>query len=274
MQPCPVCGAMAVDQNGYCAQCGTFRGQVPQPVSGPGYQYGQPPVSAPPPASGPAWPSQTSAAPYPFSGPLVSGTPGYPPPPQQRRALTPILIAASALVVILVGAIVVVAIARSGKSGTPQANSSSANTGPNAAIDPCLVGTWKATSEHQTQDLPGVGPVTMTGQGDVTHVHPDGTINDDYSQSSPYTGAYSGHSITMTVTGSATSKATTANGTLTFHDMQADGTVSFAVDGQQVGSSIPLSLSNDPVQYTCLTKTATLHTDHFDVTLSKISDSP
>jgi hypothetical protein len=78
----------------------------------------------------------------------------------------------------------------------------------------------------------------------------------------------------MTITGSATSKATTANGTLTFHDTQANGTVTYAVDGQQAGSPEALSLSSDPVQYTCLTKTATLHTDHFDVSLTKVSDSP
>ena len=45
MQPCHVCGGMAVDQNGYCTQCGTYRGQVTQPVSGTpyppqaGYEY-------------------------------------------------------------------------------------------------------------------------------------------------------------------------------------------------------------------------------------------
>jgi len=45
MQPCQVCGGMAVDQNGYCTQCGTFRGQPTQPVSGApqsGYPYAGP----------------------------------------------------------------------------------------------------------------------------------------------------------------------------------------------------------------------------------------
>src|SRR6266568_3414653 len=217
MQPCQVCGGMAVDQNGYCTQCGTFRGQVTQPVSGapqPGYPY----ASGPAPASGAPWPSQTSAAPYPFSGPPVSGTPGYP-PPTQRRPVTLILVAACALVVVLIGAIVVVALARSGK-------------------------------------------------------HADGTVTDDYSKAGPYTGSYNGHSITMTVTGTVQSRITTANGTLTFHDIKADGTVSYKVDGTAVGSAVPLDVSNDPVQYTCLTKTATEHTDHYDVTLTKISDSP
>ncbi len=273
MQPCQVCGGMAVDQNGYCTQCGTFRGQVAQPVSGApqsGYPYG-----APAQPSGAPWPSQTSAAPYPFSGPPVSGTPGYPPPQQNRRPVTLILIAASAVVVLLIGAIVVVALAR-GKKGdnTPVADSTTAAPGPSAAIDSCLVGTWQTTSEHQQQDYPDVGPVTLIGQGLVSHVKADGSVTDDYTKATPYTGSYNGHSITMTVTGTVQSRITTAGGTLTFHDIQANGTVSYKVDGQPVGSAVPLDVSSDPVQYNCQGKTATEHTDHYDVTMTKVSDSP
>src|SRR6266567_3274645 len=96
MQPCQVCGSVTVDQNGYCTQCRTFRGQ---------------------PVSGVPWTAPQTAPPYPFSGPPVSGQPGRPAsaPPASRRALTGVLIAGSTLVVLLVGAIVVVAIVRSGK---------------------------------------------------------------------------------------------------------------------------------------------------------------
>ena len=277
MQPRQVCGGMAVDQNGYCTQCGTFRGQPTQPVSGApqsGYPYAGPQQA---PASGAPWPGQGSAAPYPFSGPPVSGTPGYTQPPQQqRRPVTLILIAASALVVVLIGAIVVVALARGGKKpdGTPVADSTTVPPGPSAAIDPCLVGTWQATSEHQQQDYPDVGPVTLIGQGEISHVSADGSVTDDYSKTSPYTGSYNGHSITMTVTGTVTSRITTAGGTLTFHDVKANGSVSYKVDGQPVGSAVPLDVSNDPVQYSCQGKTATEHTDHYDVTMTRVSGSP
>ena len=57
---------MAVDQNGYCTQCGTYRGQLTQPVSGApyppqaGYEYQVPAASYqapyPGPASGAPWP--------------------------------------------------------------------------------------------------------------------------------------------------------------------------------------------------------------------------
>jgi len=279
MQPCQVCGGMAVDQNGYCTQCGTFRGQVTQPVSGTPYppQAGYP---YPAPASGAPWPAQTSASPYPFSGPPVSASPGYPQsaPPAHRRSLFGVLIAASAVLVILVGAIVVLAIVRSGKTGDPVAANTPTpvpgSTGPSAAIDSCLVGTWKATSEHQKQDFPSIGEITLTGQGEVSHVHEDGAVEDDYSQATPYTGSYGGHSITMTVTGSAHSRITTAAGTLSFHDVSATGSVTLKLDGTAVGSAYPLSMSNDPVKYTCTGKTATEQTEHYDITLTKISDSP
>jgi hypothetical protein len=182
-----------------------------------------------------------------------------------------------AVLVLLVGAIVVVAIVRSGKpdggnaGGSPGASTSA---GPSAAIDPCLIGTWQATSERQQQDYPGIGPITLTGHGQVTHVYPDGRVDDDYGQAVPYTGSYGGHSITMTVTGTVHSTITTANGTLAFHDVKPNGSVSFKVDGKDVGSAVPLSLDTDPVQYTCLNNNATEHTSQFEVTMTKISPNP
>ena len=268
MQPCQVCGGVLVDANGYCTQCGTFRGQPAQPVSGAPYppagypQYGQSPASGAPYSAPP-----TSATPYPFSGPPMSGAGGYsapPAPPTRNRYVLP-LVASVAVLVLLIGAIVVLAIVRSNKSDGVGANGSpSPTTGgssaPVAAIDPCLVGTWQASSERQQQDYPGVGPVTMIGKGQVTHVYPDGRVDDDYSQSTPYSGAYNGHTITMTVTGTVHSTITTSNGTMSFQDPKPNGTVVFKVDGSAVGSPIPLSVSTDPVQYTCLNNTATEHT--------------
>ncbi|OLB77549.1 MAG: hypothetical protein AUI14_15755 [Actinobacteria bacterium 13_2_20CM_2_71_6] len=281
MQPCQVCGGMAVDPNGYCTQCGTFRGQVTQPVSGTPYPPQQPgyPYQGGQPASGAPWPGPTSATPYPFSGPPVSGSPGYPPVQQPpRRSFVGILIASSVVAVVLVAAIVVLAIVRSGGKpdahNDPTAPATSVSPAASAAIDTCLIGTWRATSERQQQDYPGVGPVILIGQGQTSHIHADGTVEDDYGSATPYTGSYNGHAISMTVTGGVKSRITTASGTLSFHDVKADGTVTVKVDGTVAGSPFPLSVSPDPVQYTCLNKTATEHTEHYDVTLTKVSDSP
>jgi hypothetical protein len=269
MQPCPVCGGMAVDPNGYCTQCRTFRGQpTTQPVSATPY-----PTTAPYPP--------TSAAPFPYSGPPMSGA-GYsapPAPPARNRYMLP-LIASIAVLVLLIGAIVVLAIVRSGKNTAgpgPSVSvpaSGSASTVPVAAIDPCLVGTWQASSERQQQDYPSIGPITMIGKGQVTHVYADGQVDDDYSQATPYTGSYQGHVISMVVTGTVHSKITTSGGTLAFHDAQPNGSVVFKLDGAQVGSAVPLSVDTDPVQYTCLNNTFTEHTSQYDVTMTKTSPNP
>jgi hypothetical protein len=264
---------MAVDPNGYCTQCGTFRGQPTQPVSAAPYPPQQP--YAPP---QPQYPP-TSAAPYPFSGPPISGG-GYsapPAPPTRNRFLLP-LIASVAVLVLLIGAIVVLAIVRSGNkqpiAGPTATAPATASTGPSAAIDPCLVGTWQAASDRQTQDLPGVGSIVLIGKGQVSHVYPDGRVDDDYSQATPYTGSYNGHTIAMVVTGTVHSTISTANGTITVKDSQPNGSVVYKLDGTQVGSAIPLSINPDPMQYTCLNNTVTQHTSLYDVTMTKISPNP
>ena len=76
MQPCPTCGGMGIDANGYCTQCQTYRGLPQTPSSGVPYgdapysgaPYGQTPPGASPyggyPTSGPGYGQPTS-------GPLV-----------------------------------------------------------------------------------------------------------------------------------------------------------------------------------------------------------
>jgi hypothetical protein len=265
MQPCPVCGGVGVDPNGYCTQCGTFRGLPAQQVSGAPY----------PPAGYQAYPPGSGA---PYSGAPAPGYSAPPAPPARNRFLLP-LVASVAVLIVLIGAIVVLAIVRSGKhggGGTVAVDSpgAPASTALSAAIDPCLVGTWQAASDRQQQDYPGVGAVTMIGHGQITHVYPDGRVDDDYGPAAPYTGSYSGHTITMTVTGTVHSRITTANGTMAFHDVEPNGSVTFTLDGKPLGSAVPLSLDTDPVTYTCLNNTVTEHTSQYEVTMTKISANP
>ncbi|MDG4834745.1 hypothetical protein O7627_36370 [Solwaraspora sp. WMMD1047] len=156
MQPCAVCGSVAINTAGYCAQCGTFRGV-------PGYQqqaggqpgYGQPPGYAQQPptgypsSGGPGYPSSagpgyptsggpgyptSGAAGYPGSGGYPGagapgyapgagypGTPGYPTAfqaPERRRSLLMPLVALGSTLAVLVTAIVVVVVVRSGGDDT------------------------------------------------------------------------------------------------------------------------------------------------------------
>jgi hypothetical protein len=73
VQPCPNCGGMAIDANGYCTQCHTYRG-LPQ-----NDPYGNAPYSGPPQSGAPySGPPQSNA---PYSGPPQSNAP-YSGPPQ------------------------------------------------------------------------------------------------------------------------------------------------------------------------------------------------
>ncbi len=272
MQPCPVCGEMAIDANGYCVRCGTFRGQ-PQPVppAYPQQPYPQQPYPAPQP---------TSAAPYPFSGPPISGG-GYSappaPPPARNRFVLP-LVASVAVLVLLIGAIVVLAIVRSGgKPNPPSGNGSpsiSVSAGPSSSVDTCLIGTWTVSSNRQQVDIPSVGPVTFLGKGEVVHIHPDGEVDTDYAQATQYTASYNGHVIGATLTGTDRSTISTANGTITILDDKPNGSVAFTLDGAPLGSAAATEPDTDPAQYTCLNNTANLHTSRFDETLTKTSPNP
>jgi hypothetical protein len=104
MQPCPTCGGMGIDANGYCTQCQTYRGLPQTPASGAPYHdapysgapYGQSPPGAAPyggyptsgpgygqqPTSGPAYGQPTSGSAYgqPTSGPGYAQPAAYPQP--------------------------------------------------------------------------------------------------------------------------------------------------------------------------------------------------
>ncbi|HEX5596158.1 MAG TPA: hypothetical protein VFX61_09120 [Micromonosporaceae bacterium] len=89
MQPCAICGSVSINADGYCAQCGTFRGTAaPPPHSGyPPAQSGYPghaqPTSSPgyPTSGSPGYPAGGAPG-YPVSGaagyPQSPGAPGYP----------------------------------------------------------------------------------------------------------------------------------------------------------------------------------------------------
>jgi hypothetical protein len=146
MQPCAVCGSVAINTAGYCAQCGTYRG-VPgyqqqaggQPGYGQSPGYAQQPPAGYPSSGGPGYPSSgaagypsSGAAGYSASGPAgypgagapgyapgagYPGSPGYPTAfqaPERRRSLLMPLVALGSTLAVLVTAIVVVVVVRGG----------------------------------------------------------------------------------------------------------------------------------------------------------------
>jgi hypothetical protein len=196
---------------------------------------------------------------------MTSPSPGPASPvPARSRWWLP-LAASSCLLVLLVVAIVVVATDKAGRRRSP----GTAGPTASAVIDPCLVGIWESTSDRQTIEVAGYGPVTVTGQGTVVHIGPDGSDAQDYGSSTPYRADPGGHRLEITVTGTARGTIRTSGGTMTFQGMSASGTVTAAVDGRVV-TSVPLSPGTDPVTYTCSTDALTEQgPQQFEVTLRR-----
>jgi hypothetical protein len=196
----------------------------------------------------------------------------YPAPAAPRRSPYLIsLIALSVAIVVVAVAIAVVAAAKSGRraQANPPGGDPAAST--SSAIDPCLVGHWTVTRASQQFPVSGVGDLLITLQGgsQTSVIEADGSADDDYTDSR-YEGTAGGHTYTLEVNGTAHYMIRTANGTITFRTPTASGSITATVDGLE-STSIPLSVTSDPVQYTCSGDTATEHTANFDVTLSRSS---
>jgi hypothetical protein len=95
----------------------------------------------------------------------------------------------------------------------------------------------------------------------------------DYASASPYTGTANGHRLEIAITGTVRGTIRTSDGTITFKDMSASGTVTATVDGS-AATTIPLTADSDPVSYTCSGDTATEHSVQYTVNLTRVSRLP
>lgn len=115
----------------------------------------------------------------------------------------------------------VLATACGSPSAATRPASPSGHASPAAALDSCVVGTWKSTSDSGTTTYtshPGSPTVPYSGGGgEILTVGPDGTADFQYGSAAPVQGTGSdGAAYVITTTGSAAARATTADGQLTF----------------------------------------------------------
>jgi hypothetical protein len=241
MQPCAACGGVAFSVNGQCIRCGAWAGQ-PNPAS-------------------PAYP------PYPPGGYPPGGYPtGYPPPPGGNRAKPFVLplIALSVTLVVLVVAIVIVVVVRDGDPTVPGA-SPTPGGGPatatgNPDVDPCVVGRWVVTQHREVVAIDNVGRVTFNGgRGGTVDLTADGTGVFTYPAGTAYEGTGNGKAIRLEIEGEALFDYAARNGTMSLRNIRADGTARALVDGDEVAEE-PLTLTDDPANYSCLDDTMTIRT--------------
>lgn len=227
MQPCTVCGGGAVNQAGYCQRCGTYRGV---PAAGPGYL----------------------------------GPPLAPASANRRRSYLVPLAALGTTLAVLVAAIGVVLVVRytandpdrltADPSTSPtSARSLSPDQPPSSPIDPCVIGRWQVESyeEDIALDEPfGRTRFTNDGLGAVVELREDGLGVTDYGDGTRFTGRVSGIDMTLTITGRVTYRYRAIDGTVSFSNVQADGTVTLTAPGLEPQSQ-PLTAEFDPANYQC-----------------------
>jgi hypothetical protein len=292
MQPCPNCGGMGIDANGYCTQCRTYRG-VPQvqqqPVQPPssgvpysGAPYSGAPYNAPaqqpyggyPTSPGPAFNAQpTSGGAYPSA--TYGGSYGSPAPVKKRNSFMMPLLALSGVLLVLVVAIVVVVVVKRGGDDptTPVADGS--GSAQAKLVDDCVVGTWEMSNYTETIPVPDVGPVpfTLTGKGGTMTFGADGKGVQDYGSGTSFKGnvTVSGTAVpvTLKISGSLKFDFRTNDGGMTFSNMKSTASYVVQAPGVQDSASEDFDGSTDPSKYTCSGKTMTMSTNAYKSDLRK-----
>ena len=203
------------------------------------------------------------------------------PPPNTRTYLprTPAARAASAVAIIAVLAGLAILILRStgssntintlgstspaAASGASQAGGQTGGAGPTSAIDPCLVGSWAGVNEDVTNTIDN-NPVQFSGVGPTDTFNADGTGSTDYGSETDYNATAEGITWLEKVSGSATARYETRNGTLLTSDINVHGTWTLLQNGA-FNNSGALSIDNSPARYTCSGNTLRIYPPHGSV---------
>jgi serine/threonine protein kinase len=129
------------------------------------------------------------------------------------------------------------------------AASASARPSQSSTLDPCVIGTWKGTSEDLINNIDN-NPVQFTGPGATEIDLPDGTQEMDYGHSTVYTANVNGNQWTDVFRGTATMHYEDLNGMVLISDVSAHGSWELLENGS-VTNSGPLSIEPTPYRYTC-----------------------
>ena len=290
MQPCPSCGGMGIDANGYCTQCRTYRGipQMPPPPPSSGAPYSGAPYSgapysggAPPrvgyPASGPSFPDQVSSPPFPPA--TYGGAYGAPTnPPSKRSSLMVPLLALSGVLALLVVAIVVVAVVKNSGDdpGTDPAPGAQASQPAKSLVDECVVGTWETVTYTEQVAIDGVGdvPFKLEKNPPTLKFSKDGKLTQTYRGSVfGATMPVEGQSVKVlyTIDATASSDFRTNDGGMTYSNVNASGKGVVTASGTPFREEVPFDPGDDPSKYTCSNDTLSLTTSRINTELKRVS---
>lgn len=142
---------------------------------------------------------------------------------------------------------------------------------PTAAVtvDPCVVGTWTATSVTGSTDVNGT-PLSITGGGDgqVVTFNSDGSAVIDNGKMSPITLQGNGRDFTEKFSGVAHGTITVSGGKISYRPASGSNAESalYAADGSQFGT--PAAIAGFTSSYHCLPKQSLELTESTGATFS------
>jgi hypothetical protein len=133
-----------------------------------------------------------------------------------------------------------------------------ASPSPSAAIDSCLVGTWREVSNEGDLNLTGVGGAraNVRGAGRTLAFRADGTELVDYGDGVTHSGrSADGVLVERTTTGTVEFRVTTRDGILRFLLLADDTRIEYRSGGRVVANG--KFGESGPVSYTCVGDTHT-----------------
>ena len=169
------------------------------------------------------------------------------------------LIALSVVLVVLVVAIVAVVVVKASDSGEGT---------DDVAVDDCVVGSWRVTSHRESVVVDGGSSVQFSGSGATVRLSADGKGVTDYGDGTTFFASVAGIRVELVFKGTISYDFATSNGSITFSNVQADGTATLYQGGVEATSQ-PLNSDTTPSKYTCEGDKLVQNTELADIEMAR-----
>jgi hypothetical protein len=118
------------------------------------------------------------------------------------------------------------------------------------AMDPCLVGTWRAISMSVATTVNGTKANFRSNGGRVMRIRPDGRTVDSYAGLAPLTSTFRGDRYAQTIRGTVSYRIETWDGQMLVSERSGRLTYAITRDGKRIAGGDLLDQS-DAIAYVC-----------------------
>jgi len=143
---------------------------------------------------------------------------------------------------------------------------------PSSAIDVCLIGTWRETSNRVDFGFNDL-QVRMNASGAIRRFWPDGRGVTQFGKATTWTGRANGRRYQVVTSGTLSFRLRTANGQLFGQSTGAKGTIIGKINGREDWRE-PLEAAVGPSGYVCSGDVLSTSAERRDVELRRVSPDP